>query len=80
MPRGIRIQPVPHCPDCGAQMVLRRPRPSQDWKPFWGCSQYDACKGSRNIREDGTPEDDRDLDYDNPYMERYPIDSDDLPF
>jgi disulfide bond formation protein DsbB len=51
-------KPEPYCPICGAKMVLKRPKPNQDWKPFWGCSQYPDCKGSRGIMDDGTPEDD----------------------
>jgi len=60
MTRGIQTLPVPYCPDCGAPMVLRRPKPHQDWEPFWGCSLHfkDGCSGSRNIGEDGKPEDD----------------------
>lgn len=54
----IRSKPEPYCPICGAQMVLRRPRPDQVWKPFWGCPQYPDCRGSRNITSDGRPEDD----------------------
>jgi ssDNA-binding Zn-finger/Zn-ribbon topoisomerase 1 len=57
MPAAIQTKPVPYCPneDCGAQMVLRRPRQYQDWEPFWGCSQYPECKGARDIGEDGKP-------------------------
>jgi ssDNA-binding Zn-finger/Zn-ribbon topoisomerase 1 len=39
-------------------MVLRKPKKHQDYDPFWGCSQYPECRGSRNIQEDGTPEED----------------------
>jgi len=28
--------------------------------PFWGCSQYPDCRGTRNIKEDGAPESDDD--------------------
>jgi DNA topoisomerase-1 len=58
MARGIRTHPKPYCPECGAQMVLRKPKKHQDYDPFWGCSQYPECRGSRNIQEDGTPEED----------------------
>jgi ssDNA-binding Zn-finger/Zn-ribbon topoisomerase 1 len=51
----IRVKPEPYCPDCGGKMVLRCPKPYQNWEPFWGCSQYPDCKGSRNIKRDGTP-------------------------
>ena len=61
MPRGIRTKPVPYCPDCGAQMALRRPkRDKSQFDPFWGCSQYPECRGTRDIREDGKPEMDDD--------------------
>lgn len=56
--QSIRTKPEPSCPDCGARMVLRRPRSNQDWEPFWGCGQYPECRGTRQIRADGTPEDD----------------------
>jgi len=61
MTHGIQTYPIPYCPECGAQMVLRKPKPHQDWDPFWGCSRYkDGCRGTRNIGEDGLPEDDFD--------------------
>ncbi len=34
------------CPLCDAAMVRRSGR---DGKPFWGCSQYPRCKGTRKI-------------------------------
>lgn len=39
---------APACPNCGARMKLIKPRPSDRWKPFWGCSNYQmsGCKGS----------------------------------
>jgi DNA topoisomerase-3 len=54
---GIQTEPKPYCPECGAQMVLRRPRPNQDWEPFWGCSEYPDCKGTIRIDSEGKPED-----------------------
>lgn len=38
----------PVCPKCGAAMRIIRPRPTDTWKPFWGCTQYKVtgCKGS----------------------------------
>jgi len=56
----IRTKPEPYCPECGAQMRLRKPRENQTWEAFWGCSQYPECKGARNILPDGTPEEDDD--------------------
>ena len=55
---SIQTKPEPYCPLCGAKMVLRRPKPHQDWKPFWGCSQWPDCNGKRQIREDGKPDND----------------------
>jgi len=39
---------APACPKCGEAMVQRRSRRG----PFWGCSKYPECKGTRSI--DGT--------------------------
>lgn len=43
----------PICPKCGAPMRLIRPRPSDQWKPFWGCTQYKVtgCNGSARHAE-----------------------------
>lgn len=54
----LQTKPEPFCPECGARMTLRRPRSNQEWKPFWGCSLYPGCQGTRQIREDGRPEND----------------------
>jgi ssDNA-binding Zn-finger/Zn-ribbon topoisomerase 1 len=54
----IRTKPEPHCPDCGAKMVLRRPRAGQRWRPFWGCPDWPDCHGKRQIGGDGLPESD----------------------
>jgi ssDNA-binding Zn-finger/Zn-ribbon topoisomerase 1 len=59
----IQTKPVPYCPECGARMSLRRPKPDQSWEPFWGCSTFPECRGTRNIMSDGKPETDRDLDF-----------------
>lgn len=39
---------VPSCPKCGSPMKVVRPRTTDNWKPFWGCTQYSVsgCKGS----------------------------------
>ena len=50
----IRTSPVPTCDECGAQMVLRTNRSTQE--KFWGCSQYPNCKFTLNIGFDGEPE------------------------
>lgn len=61
---GIRMKPQPHCPDCGARMVLRKARIGLDWEPFWfwGCKRFPYCRGTRQINADGTPEGDDDTD------------------
>ena len=58
MTAGIQTKPAPYCPDCGAKMVLKRPPEGAHWKPFWGCSEYPDCRGTRNVGPDGKPEDD----------------------
>lgn len=64
MPANIPIhtKPEPACPDCGARMVLRRPGPGKNWKPFWGCSQYPICTGKRQINDNGEAETDQDIE------------------
>ncbi len=47
----IRMRPEPYCPECGAKIVVRRPKPSQHFEPFWGCSQYPDCRGTRTVEE-----------------------------
>ncbi len=39
---------APSCPKCGSSMKVVRPRPTDKWKAFWGCTQYSVtgCKGS----------------------------------
>ena len=56
MTKPIRTKPVPYCPECGAQMELRRPDKRRLFNEFWGCSQYPKCKGTRYIGSDGKPE------------------------
>jgi len=57
MPVGIKTYPEPYCPICGARMRLRRPKAHHTWKAFWGCSEYPACTGTRDIDpETGEPE------------------------
>ena len=29
-------------------MSLKTPRERQYWDPFWGCTMYPLCKGTRN--------------------------------
>jgi len=58
MMAGIITKPEPYCSLCGAKMKLRRPKPNQSFDPFWGCSQFPDCKGTRSIKSDGRPESD----------------------
>ena len=38
----------PVCPNCGKPMVLRTARKGQKaGQPFWGCSGFPDCKGTR---------------------------------
>ena len=60
---GIRTEPAPYCPECGGKMKLRRPKPGQHYDPFWGCSSFPDCRGTRSITEDGLPEDENDLEW-----------------
>ena len=64
---AIRTKPEPYCLECDAKMILRRPSGNQTWDPFWGCSQYPDCRGTRSINSDGTPAgiDDDDVDWTN---------------
>jgi restriction system protein len=40
----------PTCPNCGKPMVLRMARKGQKaGQPFWGCSGYPDCKGTRLV-------------------------------
>ena len=40
----------PACPNCGRPMVLRTARKGQKaGQPFWGCSGYPDCKGTRLV-------------------------------
>ena len=42
----------PDCPKCGSAMRLRRPtNRRQRWKPFWGCSRFPDCNGTRRQKD-----------------------------
>lgn len=53
MTKPVQTSPQPHCPECGARMVLRTNKASGD--RFWGCSLYPECAGTRDIGPDGKP-------------------------
>lgn len=59
MQQHIRTIPIPKCPDCEEEMVLRTRK--ADSVKFWGCSTFPECRGTRNIKPDGTPEEDDEL-------------------
>lgn len=40
--------PTPTCPKCNAKMLQRKR--GSDGAPFWGCSKFPACRGTRNIQ------------------------------
>ncbi len=42
-PAAATDEDAPKCPECGAPMRLRNGKRG----PFWGCSAYPACKGTR---------------------------------
>jgi four helix bundle suffix protein len=42
----------PKCPQCGAQMRLRKTR--KDNKSFWGCTEYPACRGIVDCNQENT--------------------------
>jgi len=43
---------VPVCEKCGANMVLRTGQTgARKGKTFWGCSNYPACRWTKNIEE-----------------------------
>ena len=43
-------QEGPPCPQCGSPTRLRRRR--KDNKPFWGCTEYPACRGIVDYEKD----------------------------
>lgn len=43
---------VPQCPRCGANMVLRTGQSgARKGQKFWGCSNYPACRCTKNMDE-----------------------------
>lgn len=60
--KKIRVFPVPKCPECDGEMVLRRPKPNDTWEAFWGCKIFPHCRGSRNINADGSAMTDEEME------------------
>ncbi len=49
--------PAPACPDCGKPMHTRTAKSGPNaGQPFWGCTAYPACKGTRRISRTQDPE------------------------
>lgn len=48
------LDEIPSCPDCGAVMKFRKPRPGgRPFQPFWGCSTYPRCRGTMSEEDWG---------------------------
>lgn len=47
---------APICPRCGSAMRLVKPRPTDNWSTFWGCTQYftTGCRGSEHYNAKGS--------------------------
>ena len=47
-PLSVMTTGAPFCPECQSRMVMRKAKHgSNTGKPFWRCSQYPQCKGTR---------------------------------
>ncbi len=57
--RAMRKDKTLKCPDCGAQMILKKTEKfrTRDGKPrlFYSCSRFPACANSLGAHPDGTP-------------------------
>lgn len=41
---------TPNCPSCGQHMIMRTAKKGRRrGRPFWGCSSYPRCRGTRSI-------------------------------
>ena len=40
----------PTCPECGGAMVVRHNKETDE--PFYGCSFFPECRGTRSIKKD----------------------------
>ena len=56
MNKKIQTEPRPWCPDCGKRMSLRKPKSTEFFEPYWTCSEYPDCLGTRDILLDGKPD------------------------
>ena len=41
--------PRPTCPKCNGPMKIRKPRKGATFEPFYGCTNYPVCDGTRNL-------------------------------
>jgi len=56
-PANPRVRPdLVFCPDCGAIMIKRVPKPDDTWFAFYGCRNYPECRVTRAILPDGSIE------------------------
>lgn len=47
-----RREDAPQCPECGAPMRKRTAKSGKSQgKPFWGCSGYPKCSGTREVEK-----------------------------
>ncbi len=54
---SLRVRPdLVFCPDCGATMIKRVPKPDDIWFAFWGCRNFPDCRRTRAILPDGSVE------------------------
>jgi len=50
----VQGEEAPECPDCGKPMRRCMARSGANaGKPFWGCSTYPACRGTREMETEG---------------------------
>lgn len=47
----------PLCPLCGKEMIIKKSSGEvSPWNPFWGCSKFPVCQGTRDMVEKMTEE------------------------
>lgn len=53
-PASVRMPSAPSCPACGRAMVRRvASKGASAGQPFWGCSGFPACRGTRRLEREG---------------------------
>lgn len=43
-----------NCDLCGSKMKVNKPYGNASWSPFWGCTTYPKCKGTKKIEQDNS--------------------------